>query len=151
MKGVQFADRNDLKEVNTRRNANMVTSDRQNKDVSAIAQRVIDNLQRAQKIDCKQMLKRVVKYNTEAHESAAKAGKELMAVLDYLPISAWLQVANATTRPLVYVQVPEVAEIINEAHARIDKTKPMEGVTDRRDYHRTEPAGHGTPMPRVGL
>ena len=39
MKGVQFADRNDLKEVNTRRNANMVTSDRQNKDVSAIAQR----------------------------------------------------------------------------------------------------------------
>ena len=42
----------------------------------------------------------------EAHESAAKAGKELMALLEYFPISVWLEVADATTRPLVYVQVP---------------------------------------------
>ena len=72
-------------------------------------------------------MKRLIKHNTEAHESAAKVGMELMALLDYLPIPQWLQVADAMTRPLVYVQVPEVAEIINEAHARIDKTKPMEG------------------------
>ena len=44
----------------------------------------------------------------EAHESAAKAGKELMALLDYWPISAWLQVTNATTRPLVYVHLCHV-------------------------------------------
>ena len=87
-------------------------------------------LERAQRIDCKQMLKRLIKYmnmNMKPHESVAKAGKELMGLLGYLLLSTWLQVADAITRPLVYVQVPEVAEIINKAHARIDKTKPMEG------------------------
>ena len=73
------------------------------------------------------MLKRLVKYNTEAHESAAKAGKELMGLLEYFPISAWLQVADTTTRPLVYVQVPEVVEIVKEAQVVIDKKKLKEG------------------------
>ena len=39
----------------------------------------------------------------------------------------WLQVADATTRPLVFLQVPEVHEAIQEAQERIDKTKPMVG------------------------
>ena len=56
-----------------------------------------------------------------------KAGKELEALLDYFPISAWLQVADATTRPLVYVQVPEVVEIVKQAQDVIDKKKPKEG------------------------
>ena len=120
LSGVEFADRNDMKEANTRGNANIVTSDRSNKDAGQVARSTIDSLPTAQRNDCKQILRRLIKHNTEAHESAAKAGKELMALLEYFPISAWLQVADATTRPLVYVQVPEVVEVI-------DKKKPKEG------------------------
>ena len=68
-----------------------------------------------------------MRHNTEAHESAMKAGKELVALLDYFPISAWLQVADTTMRPLVYVQVPEVVEIVKQAQDVIDKKKPKEG------------------------
>ena len=63
----------------------------------------------------------------EAHESAMKAGKELVALLDYFPISAWLQVADTMTRPLIYVQVPEVVEIVKQAQDIIDKKKPKGG------------------------
>ena len=41
--------------------------------------------------------------------------------------------ADATTRPLVYGQVPEVVEIIKESQPRIDKTKPMEGEAPIED------------------
>ena len=37
LSGVEFADRNDMKEANTRRNANIVTSDRSNKDAGQVA------------------------------------------------------------------------------------------------------------------
>ena len=133
LKGVEYADKNDLKEANTKRSANIVTSDRSNKDASQIAQSAMDNLQGAWKNDCKQMLKRLIKYNTKAHESAAKASKELMGLLDYLPLSAWLQVADATTRPLVYVQVPEVVEIVKESQALIAKKKPRSGESPIED------------------
>ena len=56
-------------------------------------------------------------------KSAAKAGKELMALLEYFPISAWLQVADVMTRPLIYVQVPDVVEIVKQVQAVIDKKK----------------------------
>ena len=79
------------------------------------------------------MLKNLVKYNTEAYESAVKAGKELMGLLDYLPVSVWLEVADTMTQPLVFVQVLEVVEIINEAQAQVDKTKPMEGEVPVED------------------
>ena len=124
LKGVEFVDKNDLKEANMKRNANIVTLDRSNKDATQIAQAAIDNLQVAWKNNCKQMLKRLVEYNTEAHESAAKASQELMGLLDYLPLSAWLQVVDATTRPLVYVQITEVMEIVRESKALIDRKKP---------------------------
>ena len=127
LSGVEFADRNDMKEANTRHNVNIVTSDRSNKDAGQVARSTIDNLPTAQRNDCKQILRWLIKHNTEAHESAAKAGGELMALLEYFPISAWLQVADATTRPLVYVQVPEVVEIVKQAQAVIDKKKPKEG------------------------
>ena len=110
--GVKFTDRNDLKEANTKHSLNIVTSDRSGKDVGQIAREILDNLPTAQKNDCKQILRRLIKHNTEAHESAMKAGKELVALLDYFPILAWLQVADATTRPLIYMQVPEVVEIV---------------------------------------
>ena len=71
-KWIEFADRNDLQEATTKRNSNMVTSDRSNKDVTQIAQVTLDNLPTAQRNDCKQMLKCLVKYNTEAYENAAK-------------------------------------------------------------------------------
>ena len=93
----------------------------------------IDSLPVAQWNDCKLILKRLIKHNTEAHESAAKAGKELGVLLEYFPISAWLQVADVTTRPLIYVQVPEVKEIINQAQAVIDKKKPKEGESPIRE------------------
>ena len=79
------------------------------------------------------MLKNLVKYNTEAYKSAVKAGKKLMGLLDYLPLSVWLEVVDTMTRPLVFVQVPEVVEIINEAQAQVDKTKPMEGEVPVED------------------
>ena len=125
--GVKFADRNDLKEATTKHSSNIVTSDRSGKDAGQVAREILDNLPTAQKNDCKQILKRLVKHNTEAHESAVKTGKELVALLDYFPISAWLQVADVTTRPLVYVQVPEVVEIVKQAQDVIDKKKPKEG------------------------
>ena len=52
-----------------------------------------------------------------------------MALLEYFLISTWLQVADVATRPLVYVQVPEVVEIVREAQAVIDRKKPREGET----------------------
>ena len=125
--GVKFADRNDLKEANTKHSSNIVTSDRPGKDVGQIAREVLDNLLTATKNDCKQILRRLIKHNTEAHKSAVKAGKELVALLDYFPILAWLQVADAMTRPPVYVQVPEVVEIVKQAQDVIDKKKPKEG------------------------
>ena len=127
LSGVEFADRNDMKEANTRCNVNIVTSDRSNKDAGQVARSTINNLPTAQRNDCKQILRRLIKHNTEAHESAAKAGKESMALLEYFPISAWLQVADVMTRPLVYVQVPEVVEIVKQAQVVIDKKKPKEG------------------------
>ena len=125
--GVKFADRNDLKEATTKHSSNIVTSDRSGKDAGQVAREILDNLPTAQKNDCKQILKRLVKHNTEAPESVVKAGKELVALLDYFPISAWLQVADATIRPLVYVQVPEVVEIVKQAQEVIDKKKLKEG------------------------
>ena len=125
--GVKFADRNDLKEANTKHSSNIVTSDRSGKDAGQIAREILDNLLTAQKNDCKQILRRLIKHNTEAHENAMKAGKELVALLDYFPISAWLQVADVMTRPLVYVQVPEVVEIVKQAQDVIDKKKLKEG------------------------
>ena len=125
--GVKFADRNDLKEANTKHSSNIVTSDRSGKDAEQIAREILDNLLTAQKNDCKQILRRLIKHNMETHESVMKAGKELVALLDYFPISAWLQVADATTRPLIYVQVPEVVEIVKQAQDVIDKKKPKEG------------------------
>ena len=50
-----------------------------------------------------------------------------MALLDYFPISAWFQVADAMTKPLIYVQVPEVVEIVKQVQSVIDKKKPKEG------------------------
>ena len=47
-KGVQYADKNDLKEANTRRNVNLVKSNRTNKDAKQSVQQVIDALQPAQ-------------------------------------------------------------------------------------------------------
>ena len=127
LKGVEFTDRDDLKEANKRKMVNIIKSDRSGKDATQVVQEVLDKLLMAQRNDCKEMLKRLIKHNTEAHESAAKAGKELMAVLEYFPISAWLQVADATTRSLVYMQVPEVVEIVKEAQVVIDRKKPREG------------------------
>ena len=124
--GVKFTDKNDLKEANTKHSSNIITSDRSGKDAGQIAREILDNLLTAQKNDCKQILRRLIKHNTEAHESAMKAGQELVALLDYFPISAWLQVADAMTRPLVYVQVPEVVEIVKQAQGVIDKKKPKE-------------------------
>ena len=124
LNGVEFADRNDMKEANTRRNANIVTSDRSNKDAGQVARSTINNLPTAQRNDCKQILRRLIKHNTEVHKSAAKTGGELMALLEYFPILAWLQVADVTTRPLVYVQVPEVVEIVKQAQVVFDKKKP---------------------------
>ena len=108
-------------------NSNMVTSDRCNKDAGQIAQTTLDKLPTAQRNDCKQMLKHLIKYNTDAYESTAKAGRELMGLSEYFPISAWLQVVDTMTRLLVYVQVPEVVEIIRPAQDVIDKKKPKEG------------------------
>ena len=68
-----------------------------------------------------------MKHNTEAHESTTKAGRELMELLEYFLISSWLQVADATTRPLIYVQVPEVVEIVKQVKEVIDKKKQKEG------------------------
>ena len=127
LSGVEFADRNDMKEANTRRNANIVTSDRSNKDAGQVARSTIDNLPTAQRNDCKQILRHLIKHNTEAHQSAAKADRELMALLEYFPISAWLQVVDGMTRPLVYVQVPDVVEIVKQVQAVIDKKKLKEG------------------------
>ena len=45
----------------------------------------------------------------------------------------WLQVADATMRPLVYVQIPEVIETIKEAQSQIDKSKPLEGEAQIKD------------------
>ena len=56
-----------------------------------------------------------------------------MGLLEYLLSDAWLQVVDAITRPLVYVQVPEVLGIIKELQSRIDKTKPMEGEAPIED------------------
>ena len=125
--GVRFADRNDLKEATTKHSLNIVISDRSGKDAGQVAREILDRVPTAQKNDCKQILKRLVRHNTEAHESAVKAGKELEALLDYFPISAWLQVADAMTRPPVYVQVPEVVEIVKQAQDIIDKEKLKEG------------------------
>ena len=125
--GVRFADRKDLKEATTKHSLNIVISDRSGKDAGQVAREILDKVPTAQKNDCKQILKRLVRHNTEAHESAVKAGKELEALLDYFPISAWLQVADAMTRPPVYVQVPEVVEIVKQAQDVIDKEKPKEG------------------------
>ena len=97
LNGVQFADRNDLKEANTKHSSNIVTTDRSGKDAGQVARTILDSLPTAQRNDCKEILKRLVRHNTEAHESPMKAGKELVALLDYFPISAWLQVADATT------------------------------------------------------
>ena len=88
LSGVEFADRNDRKEANMRRNTNMVTLDRSNKDAGQLVQTTLDSLPTAQRNDCKQLLRHLIKHNTEAHESAAKAGRELMALLDYFPILA---------------------------------------------------------------
>ena len=79
------------------------------------------------------MLKRLVKYNTEARESAAKVSKELMGLLEYLSLSAWLQVADAATRPLVNVRIPEVMEIVRESQALIDRKKPRMGESPIED------------------
>ena len=125
--GVEYADRDDLKEANMIQNANIVTLERSNKDAGQVAWATLDSLPMAQKNDCKQMLKRLVKHKMEAHESAAKVGRELMGLLEYFPISSWLQVADAMTRLLIYVQVPEVVEIVKQAQAVIDKKKPKEG------------------------
>ena len=105
----------------------MVSSDRCNKDAGQIAQATLDKLPTAQRNDCKQILKRLIKYNMEAYESTAKVGRELMSLLEYFAISAWLQVADATMRLLVYIQVLEVVEIIRQAQDVIDKKKPKEG------------------------
>ena len=89
--GVRFADRNDLKEATTKHSSNIVISDRSGKDVQdKLQERYWISYQQLRRTDCKQILKRLVKHNTEAHESAVKAGKELEALLDYFPISAWL-------------------------------------------------------------
>ena len=56
----------------------------------------METLQRVDRMDVKQMLKRLVKHITESHESTAKAGKELMGLLDYLPLQVWLQVVDMT-------------------------------------------------------
>ena len=125
--GVKFADRNNLKEANTKHSSNIVTSDRSGKDAGQIAREILDNVPTAQKNDCKHILRRLIKHNTEAHESAMKAGKELVALLDYFPLSAWLQVAETTTRPLIYVQVREVVKMVKQAQDVIDKKKPKEG------------------------
>ena len=55
MKGILYADRNDLKKANTRRTSNLVISDRSNKDAQQVVQGAMDALQRAERIDCKQM------------------------------------------------------------------------------------------------
>ena len=81
----------------------------------------------AQRNNCKRILRHLIKHNTEAHESAAKVGRKLMALLDYFPISAWLQVADAMTRLLIYMQVPQVVEIVKQVQAVIDKKRPKEG------------------------
>ena len=60
------------------RKTNIVTSDRSGKDAGQIAREILDNLPTAQKNDCKHrsILRRLIKHNMEAHESAMKAGKE---------------------------------------------------------------------------
>ena len=151
LSGVEFADRNDMKEANTRHNANILTSDRSNKDAGQVARSTIDNLPTAQRNDCKQILRCLIKHNTEAHESAAKAGRELMALLEYFPISAWLQVADATTRPLVYIQVPEVVEIVKQAQAVIDKKKPKEGESPIKEIVEEQNLPDMMLLRRVGL
>ena len=107
MKGI-LTDQNDLKEANTKRKSNLVTSDQTNKDAQLIVQRTLKTLQQAEHMDMKQILKRLMKHVTESHKSAAKAGKELMGLLEYQPLHVWLQVADVTMRPLVYIQIPEV-------------------------------------------
>ena len=47
--------------------------------------------------------------------------------MEYFPILAWLQVADAMTRPLVYIQVLEVVEIVKQVQVVTDKKKPKEG------------------------
>ena len=56
LNGVEFADRNDMKEANTKRNANIVTFERSNKDAGQIARSTLDSLPTAQRNDCKQFI-----------------------------------------------------------------------------------------------
>ena len=57
LSGVEYADRNDMKEAIMKWNVNIVTSDRSNKDAGQVAQATLDNLLTAQRNDCKLMLK----------------------------------------------------------------------------------------------
>ena len=83
--GVRFADRNHLKEAATKHSSNIVTSDRSGKDAGQVTREILDKLPIAQKNDCKQILKRLVKLNMEAHESAVKAARNWKHFLIIFP------------------------------------------------------------------
>ena len=70
------------------------------------------------------MLKHLMQHVGDAHKSTVKAMKELEALLDYLPLPVWLQVADTTMRLLVFMQVPEVHQRYKNG---LTRKKPMEG------------------------
>ena len=59
----------------------MVMLDRSNKDVGQIARATIDTLPVAQRNDCKQILRHLIKHNTEAHGKSRQGINGITGVL----------------------------------------------------------------------
>ena len=60
-------------------------------------------------------MKKIMGNMTVAHRMVADASQELINLLDEIELPLWMKIADLTMRPLVHIEVPEVAVLCEEA------------------------------------
>ena len=85
------------------------------KDIAAYMEEITADWSDLKRKDFKLTMKRVMGNMSAAHRMVAEASQEMITLLDEVELPVWMKLVDMTMRPLVLMEVPEVAVMCEEA------------------------------------
>ena len=84
------------------------------KDIAAYMEEITADWSDLKRKDFKLTMKRVMGNMSAAHRMVAEASQEMITLLDKVELPVWMKLVDMTMRPLVLMEVPEVAVMCEE-------------------------------------
>ena len=85
------------------------------KDIMEYTEEVSSNWSDLKRKNFNLAMKKIMGNMTVAHRMVADASQEMINLLDEIELPLWMKIADLTMRPLVHMEVPEVAVMCEEA------------------------------------